>query len=92
MNGLVAEGEDVIRATGDSNAKDAALIAAAQRIEHYQIAAYGTARALAAQLGLDDAAELLDQTLYEEHETDQQLTRLATGGMFSSGINEQASV
>jgi len=92
MKGLIAEVKDVIGATGDANAKDAALIAAAQRIEHHEIAAYGTVRALAAQLGLDDAAELLDQTLYEEHETDLQLTRLATGGMFASGINEQAHV
>jgi ferritin-like metal-binding protein YciE len=91
MKGLIAEGDDVIKATGDPNAKDAALIAAAQRVEHYEIAAYGTARTLSKQLGLNDAASLLDETLDEESEADELLTKLATGGMFSTGINEQAS-
>src|SRR5436305_370454 len=91
MRGLIAEGEDVIQAPGDTNAKDAALIAAAQRVEHYEIAAYGTARTLSKQLGLSDAASLLDETLDEESDADKLLTKLATGGMFSSGINKQAS-
>ena len=92
MKGLIAEGEDVINATGDPAAKDAALIAAAQRVEHYEIAAYGTARTLSDQLGMGDAAGLLDQTLNEESHADELLNKLATGGMFSSGINEKASV
>ncbi|MFL6043302.1 MAG: DUF892 family protein [Gaiellales bacterium] len=92
MKGLIAEGEDVISATGDAAAKDAALIAAAQRVEHYEIAAYGTARTLSEQLGMEDAANLLDQTLNEESHADELLNKLATGGMFSSGINERASV
>jgi ferritin-like metal-binding protein YciE len=91
MKGLIAEGEDVIKASGDPNAKDAALIAAAQRVEHYEIAAYGTARTLSEQLGLADAASLLDETLDEESKADELLTKLATGGMFSSGINQEAS-
>ncbi|MFL6027153.1 MAG: DUF892 family protein, partial [Friedmanniella sp.] len=70
----------------------AALIAAAQRVEHYEIAAYGTARTLSEQLGMGDAASLLDQTLNEESHADELLNKLATGGMFSSGINEKASV
>jgi hypothetical protein len=60
------EGDEVIAESGDPVAKDAALIAAAQRIEHYEIAAYGTARTLADELDLDGAADLLDQTLDEE--------------------------
>ena len=91
MKGLIAEGEETIQMEGDSTAKDAALIAAAQRVEHYEIAAYGTARTLSKQLGLSDAASLLDETLDEESDADKLLTKLATGGMFSSGINKQAS-
>jgi ferritin-like metal-binding protein YciE len=90
MKGLIAEGEEILKATGDPNAKDAALIAAAQRVEHYEIAAYGTARTLAKQLDMDDAAQLLDDTLDEESNADSLLTKLATGGMFASGINEQS--
>jgi ferritin-like metal-binding protein YciE len=90
MKGLIAEGEEILKATGDPNAKDAALIAAAQRVEHYEIAAYGTARTLAKQLELNDAARLLDETLDEESNADSLLTKLATGGMFAAGINEQS--
>jgi ferritin-like metal-binding protein YciE len=84
MKGLIAEGEEILKATGDANAKDAALIAAAQRVEHYEIAAYGTARTLARQLDLTDAAQLLEETLDEESNADSLLTKLAT----SAGINE----
>jgi ferritin-like metal-binding protein YciE len=91
MKGLIEEAEDVIEATGDPNAKDAALIAAAQRVEHYEIAAYGTARTLAGQLGQNDAQGLLEETLEEEGRTDELLTQLATGGIFRTGINEQAA-
>ena len=75
---------------GNSAAKDAALIAAAQRVEHYEIAAYGTARTLADVLDLDDAKDLLDQTLDEEAEADKLLTKIATGGLLKSGLNAQA--
>ena len=91
MKGLVAEGEEAVKATGDPAAKDAALIAAAQRVEHYEIAAYGTLRTLADELGHDDAKDLLDQTLDEESEADKLLTKIATGGLMSSGVNEKAS-
>ena len=91
MKGLVDEGSKVIAAKGDPMAKDAALIAAAQRVEHYEIAAYGTAATLADHLGLDDAAELLGQTLDEEEAADKLLTKIATGGMFRTGINQQAA-
>jgi ferritin-like metal-binding protein YciE len=90
MKGLVAEGDKIISAQGDPAAKDAALIAAAQRVEHYEIAAYGTARTLADQLGHGDARDLLDDTLDEEANADKLLTKIATGGMVGTGINEQA--
>jgi ferritin-like metal-binding protein YciE len=91
MEGLLKEGEEVMAAQGDPTAKDAALIAAAQRVEHYEIAGYGTARTLADQLGHDDVKRLLNETLDEEAAADQRLTKLATGGMFSSGINKAAA-
>ena len=90
MEGLLEEGNEIAGAQGNSAAKDAALIAAAQRVEHYEIAAYGTARTLADALGFDDAKDLLDQTLDEESDADKLLTKIATGGVFASGINEQA--
>jgi ferritin-like metal-binding protein YciE len=89
MEGLLREGEHVIEARGVAVAKDAALIAAAQRVEHYEIAAYGTARTLAAELGLDEAEDLLNQTLDEESNADKLLTSIATGGVFGTGINEE---
>lgn len=90
MKGLISEGEDVINANGDSAVKDAALIAAAQRVEHYEIAGYGTARTHAENLGLDDVASLLQETLNEEGEANKKLTHLAEGGWFDGGINEEA--
>jgi ferritin-like metal-binding protein YciE len=90
MQGLIAEGEKIISAQGDPTTKDVALIAAAQRVEHYEIAAYGTARTLADQLGYDDARDLLDDTLDEESNADKLLTKIATGGLIGTGVNEQA--
>jgi ferritin-like metal-binding protein YciE len=77
MEGLIEEGSEIIEEDGDEAVKDAAIIAAAQRVEHYEISGYGTARTLAELLGLDKAAELLQQTLDEERETDEKLTELA---------------
>lgn len=90
MKGLISEGESVIDSDGDSAVKDAALIAAAQRVEHYEIAGYGTARTHAQNLGLDDIASQLQTTLDEEGETNKKLTRLAEGGWFNGGINQEA--
>jgi len=90
MKGLIAEGEEVVKAQGDSAVKDAALIAAAQRVEHYEIAGYGTVRTFADDLDLGDARDLLDQTLDEESSADKLLTKLATGGMLKAGLNERA--
>jgi ferritin-like metal-binding protein YciE len=91
MQGLIAEGEEMIEMGGDPTAMDAALIAAAQRVEHYEIAAYGTARQLADDCGLDGIKDLMDQTLDEESQADKLLTKIATGGMFKSGVNQQAA-
>jgi ferritin-like metal-binding protein YciE len=87
MAGLVEEGEEIISMDGDPAVKDAALIAAAQRVEHYEIAAYGTARTIAKHLGNDKAAKLLQQTLDEEGKTDKELTNLAESG---AHINQMA--
>lgn len=77
MEGLIKEGEEVLQSDMGSEPKQAALIGAAQRVEHYEIAAYGTARAHARQLGYLKAFDLLTQTLDEEKDTDQRLTQLA---------------
>jgi ferritin-like metal-binding protein YciE len=77
MAGLVEEGREVIEAGGAPDVVDAALIGAAQRVEHYEIAAYGTARAHAQQLGYANAARLLEQTLHEESSANEKLTQIA---------------
>jgi ferritin-like metal-binding protein YciE len=77
MQGLIEEGAGLLEEDGVGSVKDAALIGAAQRVEHYEIAAYGTARSLAELLGRSDVVELLEQTLEEEKETDEKLTELA---------------
>ena len=91
MKGLITEGEEIIQMSGDSTAKDAAIIAAAQRVEHYEIAAWGTVRQLAKDCGYDGIEDLADQTLDEESQADKLLTKIATGGMFTAGVNEQAT-
>ncbi len=77
MQGLVKEGQEVIKMAASDEARDAALIAAAQRVEHYEIAGYGTARHYANMLGEDEVANLLAQTLDEEKDTDELLNDLA---------------
>jgi len=77
MEGLLEEGEEMLKERADSDVLDAALIAAAQRVEHYEIAGYGCARTYARMLGLTDDAKLLQQTLDEEGDTDHLLTDLA---------------
>ena len=91
MRGLIAEGEEIVQASGDPAAKDAALIAAAQRVEHYEIAGYGTVRTLAKELDHGDAASLLNDSLGEESKADELLTKIATGGFLRSGVNQQAA-
>jgi ferritin-like metal-binding protein YciE len=77
MKGLIKEGEQVVDAKGDAAVKDAALIAAAQRVEHYEIAGYGAARSFAQQLGHSDLANLLQQTLNEEGNANKKLSEIA---------------
>ena len=91
MKGLIAECDEMMSRSGDPRAKDAALIGAAQRIEHYEIAAYGTARQLADDCGFDGISDLMDQTLDEESHADKVLTKIATGGMFRAGVNQKAT-
>ena len=77
MEGLIEEGKEIIEEDMDENALDAGLIGAAQKVEHYEIAAYGTARTHATLLGFNKIAKLLQQTLDEEGATDKKLTALA---------------
>jgi ferritin-like metal-binding protein YciE len=77
MEGLIKEGGEAAEEDYEDDAKDAALIGAAQRVEHYEIAAYGTVRAMAEQLGENEAVDLLSQTLQEEKDTDVKLSKLA---------------
>ncbi len=77
IQGIIAEGEEVIEEFKGSPALDAGLISAAQAVEHYEIARYGTLKTWAKQLGLDKAVVLLDQTLQEEGATDKALSKLA---------------
>src|SRR6267142_3442947 len=77
MEGLVEEGSEVMEEDFEDAVLDAALIGAAQRVEHYEIAAYGTVRAFAQELGESEHASLLNETLEEEKETDEKLTELA---------------
>jgi ferritin-like metal-binding protein YciE len=77
MKGLIAEGGDIISASGNDSVRDAALIAAAQRVEHYEISAYGSPRTFAQQLGRSEVATLLEQTLEEEHSADATLNDIA---------------
>jgi len=85
MKGLIKEGSEMAKMKGEDAARDAGLIAAAQRVEHYEIAAYGTVRTYAELLGHDQHVSLLEKTLNEEEETDERLTQLA-----ESHINEEA--
>lgn len=77
MEGLVKEGGEVLDEDMDESVKDAAIISAAQKVEHYEIAGYGTVRTFANLLGEDEAAKVLEETLEEEKETDRKLTELA---------------
>lgn len=86
MEGLIEEGSEVIEADGEDAVKDAALICAAQKVEHYEMAGYGCARTFAQLLGLDEVADLLQETLDEEGNADKKLTEIA-----ETAINVEAS-
>jgi ferritin-like metal-binding protein YciE len=86
MEGIIAEGAELMEEDGEESVLDAGLIASAQRVEHYEITAYGTLMAWAKQLGYQEALELLGENEREEKETDEKLTEIAEGI-----INQQAS-
>jgi ferritin-like metal-binding protein YciE len=88
MEGLVEEGADLIGEDAESSVRDAGLIGAAQRVEHYEIAGYGTAATLAQTLGYDDVAALLQETLAEEKATDEKLTDLAESTVYAKAASE----
>ncbi|ATN36837.1 hypothetical protein ACO34A_23970 (plasmid) [Rhizobium sp. ACO-34A] len=77
IEGIIAEGEEIMEEYKDTAALDAGLISSAQAVEHYEITRYGTLKRWAKELGMTDAAKLLDQTLQEEAKTDGDLTKLA---------------
>ncbi len=85
MQGIIEEGQEILSMKGDDTTRDAGLIAAAQHVEHYEIAGYGCARTFARMLGHKDAERLLEETLREEEQTDKKLTTLA-----ESHINRDA--
>lgn len=81
MEGLLEEGKEILEQEGEGAVIDAALIAAAQRVEHYEMAAYGCLRTYAQLLGYSDAEKLLQQTLNEEEAADRKLTQIGEGGV-----------
>ena len=86
MEGLIEEGKEILEEEGAAEVIDAALISAAQRVEHYEIAAYGCLRTYAQLLGHDDADKLLEQTLEEEEATDKALSALGEGGINQAAV------
>lgn len=86
MEGLINEAESIMEDTEEGVMRDAGIISAAQKVEHYEIASYGTLRTFAETLGLQEAVELLEATLNEEKKTDEMLTELAV-----SNINQEAA-
>ena len=86
IDGIIEEGEEALQAFADSPALDASLIAAAQAVEHYEMARYGTLLRWAQVMGNTDAARLLKQTLQEESMTDEALTRIADGSVNQAAL------
>jgi ferritin-like metal-binding protein YciE len=91
MEGLIKEGAEVLKEDGDDMVIDAGLIAAAQKVEHYEIAAYGAAIAHAKLLGMDDVASVLHESLEEEKETDELLTSLAESSVNPAAAQAEAA-
>ncbi|MDP9113416.1 MAG: ferritin-like domain-containing protein [Acidobacteriota bacterium] len=91
MKGLIAEAQECIEDNDEGALADSAMICAAQKVEHYEIAGYGTLKTWAEELGLENVAALLDQTLSEEKETDEKLTGIASRVMSSEEMSEVRS-
>ncbi|MDB5128394.1 ferritin-like domain-containing protein [Mucilaginibacter sp.] len=91
MAGLIKESEEIVESTEDGSiTRDAGIISACQKVEHYEIASYGTLKTLAGVLGYTEAVELLDATLQEEKQTDELLTQIAEGTINQSAKSEKA--
>lgn len=90
MEGLIEEADEALKELPEGARRDAKIIAGAQRVEHYEISAYGTARAWAEEMGHSDAVRLLTDTLEEEAAADEKLNEIAMGGLLGEGVNEEA--
>ncbi|MFP4014667.1 MAG: DUF892 family protein [Chitinispirillaceae bacterium] len=90
VHGMVEESEKLMNTEGNPVVKDAAFIAAAQRVDHYEMAGYGCARTYAHELGYRDVEKMLQDTLEEVGDADKKFTRIAEGGFFSKGLNQEA--
>lgn len=92
MEGLLTEAEELAKSSQPSPTLDAAIISAAQKVEHYEIASYGTLRSFAKHLNLDsEITDLIQESLDEEGAADKKLTKIADGSLFSSGVNQKAA-
>ena len=91
MEGIIQEGSELLKEKGEPSVKDAGLISAAQRVEHYEMAAYGTVRTYAQILGYDNQASALQETLNEEGEADHKLTQIAEGSINSKAQAEEGN-
>jgi ferritin-like metal-binding protein YciE len=92
MRGLIEEANELLEEDAEPTVRDAALISAAQRVEHYEIAAYGTLRVWAATMGLDAVVQLLEDTLEEEKTADQKLSRIAEGTVNIEAETEESEL
>lgn len=90
MEGLIEESDEAVKELSEGSRRDATIIAGAQRVEHYEISGYGTARAWAEEMGHTEVAGLLEETLDEEAAADEKLTKIALGGVLGEGVNEEA--
>jgi len=88
MKGLIEEGSEILKEDGEDSVLDAGIIVAAQKVEHYEIASYGSVRTFAHLLGKDEAAKLLQSTLNEESETNEILNRLAESIVNPDAVSE----
>jgi ferritin-like metal-binding protein YciE len=91
IEGILDEGQEIMKEYKGSPALDAGILAAAQAVEHYEISRYGTLRSWAEELGLDDVAKLLEETLNEEEATDQALTELAESAVNTAAEHAEAA-
>jgi len=91
MEGLLKEGDEIIQSATDDQVLDAGIVAAAQRVEHYEMAAYGSARTMAEVLGHNDVVQLLQETLEEEKAADQKLTTIVEEEIYPSITNENSN-